>query len=87
MEDNNRVVFAYENKMYMDEPEDMNDTLPMSAISDVIRNEQIGINKRKTERFPRKLYSRSEPNETNESVGLGVSRDAHGRVTLSNVFM
>lgn len=87
MEGKNQVVYAYDNKTYMHGQEDTNDTLSMSAISDIIRSEQIGIKKKKSDRFPGKLNSRSEPNKTNESVGLGVSRDANSKVTLSNVFM
>lgn len=87
MEDKNEVVFAYDNKTYVHEPEVKNDALSMTAISDIIRNEQISIKKRKSDRFPGRLNSGPEPNKTNENVGLGVSRDVNSRLTLSNVFM
>jgi type IV secretory pathway TrbD component len=87
MEDKNRVVFAYDSRAYIHEPGDISDALSMSNVSDIIRNEKIGVQRRKIDRFPGKLNSNFEPNKIHEDVGLGVSRDANSKVTLSNVFM
>lgn len=87
MEDKNRVVFAYDSRAYVHEPGDISDTLSMSNVSDIIRNEKIGVQRRKIDRFPGKLNSNFEPNKIHEDAGLGVPRDANSKVTLSNVFM
>lgn len=87
MVDNNRAVVSYDNKAYLHNSEDMNDTLSISALSDIIHNEQTGIKNRRSSRFPGKSQSMFERNETNKNVAHGVSRDTYNTVTLSNVFM
>jgi hypothetical protein len=87
MVDNNRAAVTYDNKAYLHKPEDMNETISISAISDIIHNERIGIKNRRSNRFPGKSHSSSEQNKTNANVAHGASRDSNGTVTLSNVFM
>jgi hypothetical protein len=87
MENNNRAVVTYDNKAYLHKSEDMNDTLSISALSDIIHNEQIGIKNRRSSRFPGKSQWSFEQNKTNENVAHGASRDSDNTVTLSNVFM
>jgi hypothetical protein len=87
IEDNNRAVVSYDNKAYLHKSDDLNDTLSISAISDIIHNEQTGIKNRRGNRFPGKSQSRFEQNKANTNVAHGASSDSDNAVTLSNVFM
>jgi hypothetical protein len=87
MEDNSRAVVTYGNKAYLHQAEEVNDAISMSAISDIIHNERIGVKNRRGNRLPGKPQPSLEQNKTNENVAHGVRRDSNNTVTLSNVFM
>jgi hypothetical protein len=86
-EDNDRAVVAYDNKAYLHKSDDMNDTLSISGISDIIHNEQIGIKNGRSNRFPGKSEFSFEQNKVDKNVSHGLFSDTNNTVTLSNVFM
>jgi hypothetical protein len=89
VEDNNGAVVAYGNKAYLQQPEDVDDAISISAISDIIHNERSGVKNRRStsNRFAGKSQSSLEQNKTIEDVAHGMCRGSSNAVTLSNVFM
>lgn len=69
----------------MHNPERINEALSISAVSDIVYNDQTGTTKRRSDKFTGKLNPSSESNKTNESVGGDVPMDPISIVAQGNV--